>query len=258
MRIRKSAPRPVIVHFHGNAETVADMDGLVALYRGAGCSVLAVDFRGYGWSTGTPSLVTLTSDAAALMNHLPRILRDAGLQGAPCLLAGRSLGSACAIELATRFEESFVGLILESAVMNLLELPMVAEALGGKLVASLPDPFLNAAKLARLKGLRVLMLHGLEDDLVPPSQAKSLFEACGVPAEQKELCLIPGCGHDDLSGDERYENLVAAFLDSFDGVPISPAKQYEPASSSRPVWVSCLGCFSHDLAEAISQERSGR
>ena len=89
-------------------------------------------------------------------------------------------------------------------------------------------------------------------------RAKSLFEACGVPAEQKELCLIPGCGHDDLSGDERYENLVAAFLDSFDGVPISPAKQYEPASSSRPVWVSCLGCFSHDLAEAISQERSGR
>ena len=79
---------------------------------------------------------------------MPQILRSAGLQGAPCLLAGRSLGSACTIELAARFEASFVGLILESAVMNLLELPMVAEALGGNLAASLPDPFLNSAKLA--------------------------------------------------------------------------------------------------------------
>ena len=257
--VRKSAPRPVIVHFHGNAETVADMDGLVALYRGAGCSVLAVDFRGYGWSTGTPSLVTLTSDAAAIMHHLPKILRNAGLQGAPCLLAGRSLGSACAIELAARFEESFVGLILESAVMNLLELPMVAEALGAKLVASLPDPFLNAAKLARLKGLRVLMLHGLEDDLVPSSQAETLFEACGVTAEQKELCLIAGCGHDDLSDDERYENVVAAFLDSFlpeyTGEPTSVAGEDEAASSSLPSWVHCLGCFSHQLAEAVRAEQ---
>ena len=261
MRVRKSAPRPVIVHFHGNAETVADMDGLVALYRGAGCSVLAVDFRGYGWSTGTPSLVTLTSDAAAIMHHLPKILRSAGLQGAPCLLAGRSLGSACAIELAAKFEESFVGLILESAVMNLLELPMVAEALGGNLVASLPDPFLNAAKLARLKGLRVLMLHGLEDNLVPASQAETLFEACGVTAEQKELCLIAGCGHDDLSDDKKYENVVAAFLDSFlpeyIGVPTSVAEENEAASSSLPSWVHCLGCFSHQLAEAVRAEVEG-
>ena len=261
VRVRWSSPRPVIVHFHGNAETAADMDGLVALYRGAGCSILAVDFRGYGWSTGTPSLVTLTSDAAAIMRHLPKILRSAGLQGAPCLLAGRSLGSACAIELAARFEENFVGLILESAVMNLLELPMVAEALGGNLAASLPDPFLNAAKLARLKGLRVLMLHGLEDNLVPASQAETLFEACGVTAEQKELCLIAGCGHDDLSDDKKYENVVAAFLDSFlpeyIGVPTSVAEENEAASSSLPSWVHCLGCFSHQLAEAVRAEVEG-
>ena len=38
----------MIVHFHGNAETVADMDGLVALYRGAGCSV-----RYPGFTDGT-------------------------------------------------------------------------------------------------------------------------------------------------------------------------------------------------------------
>ena len=250
---RRSAPRPVVVHFHGNAETVADMDGLVALYRGAGCSVLAVDFRGYGWSTGTPSLVTLTSDAAAIMHHLPKILRGAGLQGAPCVLAGRSLGSACAIELAARFERSFVGLILESAVMSLLELPMVAEALGGNLAASLPDPFLNSAKLARLKGLRVLMLHGLDDDLVPASQAETLFEACGVTAEQKELCILAGCGHDDLSDDERYENVVAAFLDSFlpdfIGAPASAAAEDEAASLSLPSWAGCFGCFSHRLSE---------
>lgn len=76
------------------------------------------------------------------------------------------------------------------------------------------------------------MLHGLDDDLVPASQArpafhpplpfpnrpvaqplplaseqaKTLFEACGVMVEHKKLYLIDGCGHDDLSDDERRAN----------------------------------------------------
>ena len=204
---RRGAPRPVVVHFHGNAETVADMDLLVALFRASGCSVLAVDFRGYGWSTGTPSLCTLTSDAAALVDHLPQILSQAGIEGAPCILAGRSMGSACAIELAARYESSFVGLILESAVSSLLELPVVAEGLGEALASSLPDPFLNREKLARLQHLRVLVLHGLDDLLVPATHAEALYAACGVTAEQKEMHLLDGCSHDDLFEDERLAPL---------------------------------------------------
>ena len=128
-----------------------------------------------GSQTGTPSLCSLTSDAAELIHHLPHILRKAGLEDAPCVLAGRSLGSACAIELAARFEARFVGLILESAMSSLLELPMVAEALGESLAGSLPDPFLNCAKLARLRQMRVLVLHGVDDELVPAAHAETLY-----------------------------------------------------------------------------------
>ena len=165
------------------------------------------NYRGYSRSTGTPSLCTLTSDAAALVDHLPQILSQAGIEGAPCILAGRSMGSACAIELAARYESSFVGLILESAVSSLLELPVVAEGLGLALTSSLPDPFLNREKLARLQHLRVLVLHGLDDLLVPATHAEALYAACGVTAEQKEMHLLDGCSHDDLFEDERLAPL---------------------------------------------------
>jgi alpha-beta hydrolase superfamily lysophospholipase len=49
--------------FHGNGEIVADYDAAASRFARAGVALAVMDYRGYGRSTGTPTLRTLISDA---------------------------------------------------------------------------------------------------------------------------------------------------------------------------------------------------
>ena len=53
---------PVILFFHDNGEIVADYDDLAQMYVNAGINFFPVDYRGYGRSTGIPSVAGMMSD----------------------------------------------------------------------------------------------------------------------------------------------------------------------------------------------------
>src|SRR5438067_1406397 len=96
-----SPPRPgapVVVHFHGNGEDLADLEAIVDLFGAAGAGVLAVEYPGYGLSRadGPAAEATLyTAGAAALV-----YLRNQGHRG--LVLSGQSLGTGVATEMAAR------------------------------------------------------------------------------------------------------------------------------------------------------------
>src|SRR5688572_19621395 len=77
----------------------------------AGYNVLAFDYRGFGRNSGTPSEAGLYEDALTAYRHL---VDQRGVAPERIILAGRSLGSAVAVELATRVPAS--GLLLLSAI----------------------------------------------------------------------------------------------------------------------------------------------
>jgi pimeloyl-ACP methyl ester carboxylesterase len=66
------------------------------------------------------------------------------------------------------------------------------------------------ARLAELDGLPVLVVHGLEDRLVPPARGRELAEL--IPGAQLEL--IPACGH--LLTTDAEEQTAAAILAHLD------------------------------------------
>ena len=215
-------PAPIVVYFHGNGEIAADSSrGMAPRARRAGCALIAVDFRGYGWSTGEPSLRRLCSDAAALAAALPAILARAELlcdggEVPPIVLYGRSIGSVCAVELASRHEELFAALILESAIENLLDLPMarrLATVLpgGAALFEAVPDPFRQCVKIASLRTPRVLVMHGRADNIVPCEQGGRLHAAVdsslAEPFERFE-----GVGHNDIHGCKAFNAALNRFL----------------------------------------------
>ena len=66
------APLPIylqetslIIYFHGNGEICEDYTHWSSVYEVFPCSMLVFDYRGYGWSTGKPSMADLTRDALA-------------------------------------------------------------------------------------------------------------------------------------------------------------------------------------------------
>src|SRR5579863_7254315 len=96
-----------ILHLHGNAGNLEDRRDLVIGLRDAGASVLAIDFRGYGKSDGSPGEAGLYADARAAYDWL--LSRTAAEN---IVIHGESLGGGPACELASTVK--CAGLILQS------------------------------------------------------------------------------------------------------------------------------------------------
>ena len=104
---------PNILFFHGNGEIVSDYDDLGPVYNRMGINFLPVDYRGYGRSGGEPTVSSMMRDCLTVYDFTRKWLSDNGFKG-PFIVMGRSLGSASALELASRHVDNIDGLIIES------------------------------------------------------------------------------------------------------------------------------------------------
>jgi pimeloyl-ACP methyl ester carboxylesterase len=201
---------PVILYFHGNGEIAPDYDDIAPEYHRAGASLLVVDYRGYGWSSGDPLASALLPDAEKVAEAVPDILKAAGLAGESLLVMGRSLGSAPAIHLAHEHPGRFKGLIVESGFAHTI--PLLAR-LGlpvNKLVGP-PDPLGNARKMEAIH-LPLLVIHGDRDTLIPFENGETLYRVS--PAVYKHMTRIQGAGHNDLLyyGIDAYFSAIENFI----------------------------------------------
>ena len=202
---------PNILFFHGNGEIVSDYDDLGPLYNRMGINFLAVDYRGYGRSTGSPTVSSMMRDCHAILRYVEDWLRTNGCTG-PLVIMGRSLGSASAIELAASHQERIGGLIVESGfayagpLLTLLGIDV--RALGFKEERG----FANIEKIRRFEK-PLLVIHAERDHIIPFSDGQALYDA-GSSAD-KTLLKIPGANHNDIfsRGLAEYMAMVKSFTD---------------------------------------------
>jgi hypothetical protein len=191
---RAEAWGPVVVFFHGNGEIVSDYNDIAPIYRRLGIHFLPVDYRGYGRSTGKPTITAMMRDCHVIFDFLLHWLKVHGYSG-PIIVMGRSLGSASALELAAHHGERIDGLIIESGlayVRPLLQLLGVSPDILG---IREEDGFRNIEKI-RGFSKPTLVIHAENDHIIPFSDGQALYEAS--MAENKRLLRIPGADHNDI------------------------------------------------------------
>ena len=202
------ASAPTILHFHGNGEIVADYDLLAPAFHSAGGSLLCVDYRGYGRSSGAPTAGHLLSDAHSVLDFVRSLLLERGQSG-PLVVMGRSLGSAPAIELAFSHPATTSGLIIESGFART---PALLETLGvpPTVVPPLSGPD-NEDKMAEIR-VPILILHAELDRLIPVWHAEQNFQRAA--ASSKRLIRVPQADHNTIIafGGQRYWGAMAEFL----------------------------------------------
>jgi fermentation-respiration switch protein FrsA (DUF1100 family) len=183
-----------ILFFHGNGEIVADYDELGPIYNQMGANFLAVDYRGYGRSTGRPTVTAMMRDCHVIFEFVQNWLRQNNYPG-PVILMGRSLGSASVLELAAACGDSIDGLIVESgfafAAPLLQLLGIDPEALGFKEEKG----FRNIDKIRKFDK-PTLIIHAEFDHIIPFSDGQALYNAS--PSPEKALLKIPGANHNDI------------------------------------------------------------
>jgi len=188
------ATSPCLLFFHGNGEIVADYDDLGGLFAREGLNFFVADYRGYGQSTGQPTVSSMMKDCHEIADFILAFMAENKMTGPLCIM-GRSLGSASAIELASRRDSQFKCLIVESgfafASPLLRILGIDPEALGFKE----EQGFENIDKI-KLFSKPCLVIHAQHDHIIPFSDGQALYDAC--PSPNKRLLEIKGANHNDI------------------------------------------------------------
>jgi alpha-beta hydrolase superfamily lysophospholipase len=198
-----------ILYFHGNGETAGDYDLVSSLYTALGINLFVADYRGYGLSTGTPTMGHILSDASPIFERLREVLQEGGYPTG-IFVMGRSLGSAPAIEVAFRSPDVLQGLIIESGFSDALRLLSYI----GLPVEKLPyhqEGFPNGMRMRSIR-IPTLLIHAAEDHLIPLSEAEELLRLCA--AEEKRLVVIPQADHNTLmmKGKNQYFQAIEEFI----------------------------------------------
>ncbi|XP_041668742.1 lysophosphatidylserine lipase ABHD12-like [Cheilinus undulatus] len=222
---------PVIIYLHGNLGTRA-IDHRVQLMKilgAAGYHVLALDYRGFGDSSGEPSEAGLTSDALYLYNWVKA--RSRGLVS----LWGHSLGSGVATNAAVKVQEqgsSVDAVILESpytkigeVVINhpLAQIYMLFPGLESLLWNILEKNnilFANDENLEKMS-TPLLILHAEDDNMVPYQMGVKLHQIAlqtkkkhnsDVRVELISYAADLGFCHIDIYLDPNLTDVVTKFL----------------------------------------------
>ncbi len=186
-----------ILYSHGNAEDLGVIAPSLDRFREWGFSVFAYDYRGYGTSEGKASERGAYKDIDAAYDHLTRVL---GVPPARIIAYGRSVGSGPAVDLAAR--RPLAGLVVESGFLTAFRVLTR--------VSLLPfDKFRNIDKIGKVS-CPVLVMHGVQDDIIPFDHGQQLFAAAREP---KRALWVEGAGHNDfmLTAHDRQARALREF-----------------------------------------------
>lgn len=193
--IPAEAPLATLLFLHGNAGNISHRLHSLAALRRAGFTLLIIDYRGYGQSSGSPSEEGIHLDAAAAWEHLTQ---DRGLRPAGIVLYGESIGSVPAFELARRLErkgeEPPAAVVVDGALTSALEV-------GRRTFPFLPVRWILRSRLDNLAAVRevsvpTLFIHAREDEIIPLDMGRRLYEASAAPL--KEFHEVPMAYHNTL------------------------------------------------------------
>ncbi len=203
------AAKASVLFLHGNAGNISHRLDSIRIFHDLGLSVLIIDYRGYGKSTGKPSEQGTYIDAETAWDYL---VEERKINQDQIIIFGRSLGGAVASWLAEKYSPA--GLIMESSFTSVADI-------GRYYYPYLPTSLLARIKYAsinRISNIKspILIIHSKDDEIIPYSHAEQLLtEAVKEKTTQKTLMDING-GHNEgfmLSG-KKYSDGLDQFIDN--------------------------------------------
>lgn len=191
----------VVLFFHGTPGTLRYTAWTLGDLAQAGLGVLAIDYRGYGSSTGSPSEAGLKADARAAFDFARHAVPDARIA-----VFGESLGTGVAVALA--LERPVAGVLLNAPYASLVRhWRLHAPPLPYRWL--LTERFDSEAAIGRI-GAPLMILEGTADDATPIDEARRLFAAAREP---KIMIEVPDAGHLAAWNGEAKANALRALVD---------------------------------------------
>ena len=178
---------PTIIYLHGNAGNLGDRAEKITHFTNTGMGLLAVSYRGYGRSEGSPSEQGLYKDARAAIKYLIQ----QGIKISDIILYGESLGSGVAVQMATEYQVKAI--VLEAPYTSISNRASeLYPYIPVKLL--LKDTFNSIDKIDNTQAA-TLIFHGYLDEVMPIEHGKKMLHQANEP---KEAHFFKNIGHTDF------------------------------------------------------------
>jgi len=197
---------------HGNSGNLVIRLALVELLLACGASVFVYDYRGFGKSTGLPSIEGICQDALSAYDFLTDQL---GISEKNIVLYGESLGGALSSWLSSR--RRVAGLILQSGFSSLRHIASEhIPFLGIYPEWMFGDTMLDSLRVMRGKHPPLLVIHGKLDQVVPFHHGERVYSTA---TQNKTMLAIGHAAHGDLvsQAPEKMKDGIGKFLQSLTG-----------------------------------------
>jgi pimeloyl-ACP methyl ester carboxylesterase len=179
----RTPDKPVFLYFHGNGGNLTYRPKRFALLSADGAGVMAVSWRGYGGSTGSPTEQGLMADArAAYASVRSRTNPDR------IVLVGESLGSGVAVMLAA--EVPVAAVILDSGYSSITD--VAADKFPWLPVRLLIQDEFRADLAAGNVQVPVFQVHCTDDPVIPLVFGRRLHQ---LFPNRRDLIEVPGQCH---------------------------------------------------------------
>ena len=212
--------RATVLYLHGNGENISTQFANIAWLPARGYSVLALDYRGYGGSEGSPSIAGAQLDIDAAMRVL---LARSDVDPERIIVFGQSLGAALAVHyVASSAHRSSVRAVVLDSPFSDYRL-IAREKLASFFLTwpfqwvprmTIENAFSPSASIDALAPIPVLFIHGEDDLIVPPHHSQRLYERAREP---KELWIVPDTGHIEAVRKREMRQRLTEFLARYSG-----------------------------------------
>ncbi|MCK5401533.1 MAG: alpha/beta fold hydrolase [Flavobacteriaceae bacterium] len=198
----KSESKGIVLYLKGNSKSIKGWGKFAVDFTRHGYSVLMVDYRGFGKSTGKRSQKAIKRDLQVIYNKIKEKTTEDRI-----IIYGRSLGSGFAAKLASMNNPKM--LVLDAPYYSLTKVT-------GRYMPFMPLSIIMKYPLPTYKWLKYVncpihIIHGTDDKLIPFKTSVKLSQ---IKPKITRLYTVIGGGHKNLNNFESYHKMLGEIINT--------------------------------------------
>ncbi|NOY48553.1 MAG: alpha/beta hydrolase [Chlorobi bacterium] len=198
----KNKSRGLVLYLKGNSKSIKGWGKFAVDFTRHDYSVLMVDYRGFGKSTGKRSQKAIKRDLQEIYNKIKEKTTEDRI-----VIYGRSLGSGFASKLASMNNPRM--LVLDAPYYSLRKVT-------GRYMPFMPLSVIMKYPLPTYKWLKYVncpihIIHGTHDKLIPFKTSVKLSQ---IKPKITRLYTVIGGGHKNLNNFESYHKMLGEIINS--------------------------------------------
>ncbi len=198
----KNRSKGVVLYLKGNSKSIKGWGKFAVDFTRHDYSVLMVDYRGFGKSTGRRSQKAIKRDLQEIYNLIKEKATEERI-----IVYGRSFGSGFAAKLASMNNPKM--LILDAPYYSLTKVT-------GRYMPFMPLSIIMKYPLPTYKWLKYVkcpihIIHGTNDKLIPFKTSVKLSQ---IQPKITRLYTVIGGGHKNLNNFESYHKMLGEIINS--------------------------------------------